>query len=60
MNNFSTYIETCPECGADLEHYSLCTNPPIRVWRCHTCGWRYENREKVMRVPFKISEEVKE
>lgn len=26
-------IQTCPECGADLEHMVFATYPPIPAWR---------------------------
>lgn len=47
-------IETCPECGGDLEHSVYTTNPPIPAWRCLRCGWRYEQKPdwRVVRVPF--------
>ena len=46
-------IEVCPECGADIEHIEICTNPPIHVRHCIKCDWRYESAaEEVMRIPF--------
>lgn len=46
-------IQTCPKCGADLEHMVFATYPPIPAWRCPKCGWRHEQREEIKRVPFK-------
>ena len=46
-------IETCPECGADLECLQMATDPPIPVKKCTKCSWRLEGeREKVVRVPL--------
>lgn len=48
----SIIIQTCPECGADLEHMVFATNPPIKAWRCPKCKWEYRHQEKIKRVPF--------
>lgn len=45
-------IETCPQCGADLEDLALTINPPIHIKRCPKCGWKYEEREQIIRIPF--------
>lgn len=52
-------IETCPRCGADLQHLVFATYPPIPAWYCPRCEWRYEKREPIKRVPFKVPEEEK-
>ena len=51
MNN-TIVIQTCPKCGADLEHIVFATYPPIPAWICPKCGWRYEQQLKIERVPF--------
>ena len=53
----SIVILTCPECGADLEHIVFATYPPIPAWRCPKCGWKYEQRVKIERVPFEPPKE---
>lgn len=53
----SIIIQTCPECGADLEHMVLPTYPPIKAWRCTKCKWEYIQREKIKRVPFEPPKE---
>lgn len=45
-------IETCPACGADLEHTVLTSDPPIRKVKCSRCGWSHEETEEVVRVPY--------
>ena len=49
-------IHTCPECGGDLEHLVYTTYPPVYVWSCTKCSWKYEEREKIKRVPFVVPE----
>lgn len=47
-------IETCPECGADLEYLQIATYPPIPVRRCTKCSWHWEGeREPIIKIPFK-------
>lgn len=53
----SIIIQTCPECGADLEHVVFPTYPPIKVWRCPKCGWEHRYRETIKRVPFEPPKE---
>ena len=53
----SIIIQTCPECGADLEHAVFPTDPPIKVWRCPKCGWEHRYRETIKRVPFEPPKE---
>lgn len=45
-------VETCPVCGSDLLHIIITTYPPIPTWNCPKCGWNYEYREEIKRVPF--------
>ena len=40
-------IYTCPKCGGQLNHYCVTTFPPIDVWDCPNCGWRYEEKDGV-------------
>ena len=52
-------IETCPQCGGDLDILSLTTNPPIPARRCRKCGWYWQGKwEMPMRIPFQPIEEV--
>lgn len=51
-------IQTCPKCGADLHEMMLASAPPIHVKECLSCGYRYERREEVIRVPFVEPEEA--
>ena len=44
-------IETCPLCGKDLENIIYATYPPIRAVRC-VCGYKHEEREKIIREPY--------
>lgn len=48
----NTIVQTCPKCGADLEHIVYTTYPPIPAWRCPKCGWQYEQQVKIERVPW--------
>ena len=46
-------IETCPDCGHDLQDLNLCTYPPIPAKQCPNCGWRWQGeQEQIVRVPF--------
>lgn len=46
-------IETCPECGANIESLVICTYPPITIRRCTKCGWKWEEKpEEIKYVPF--------
>lgn len=46
-------IETCPQCGGDLEMLVLTSNPPIPARRCRKCGWYWQGKaETPIRVPF--------
>lgn len=46
-------LEVCPECGADIEHIEICTNPPISTRRCTRCSWKWEGEpEEIYRVSF--------
>ena len=55
----NTIVQTCPKCGADLEHIVLTTYPPIPAWRCPKCGWQYEQVVKIERIPFEPPKEKK-
>ena len=47
-------LEVCPECGADIQYFELCTNPPIPVRRCTKCNWEWKGEpEETLRVPFR-------
>ena len=54
----SIIIQTCPECGADLERAVFATYPPIKAWRCPKCGWEYRHQETIKRVPFEPPKEA--
>ena len=41
----------------NAEHLVFATYPPIPAWRCPKCGWRYEQRVKIDRVPFEPPKE---
>lgn len=45
-------IYTCPKCGGDIYHTCITTNPPIDVWACLDCDWRYEVPDKLEYRPF--------
>lgn len=45
-------IETCPKCGHDLANEVVCTYPPIYCKVCYSCGWRWEEKQEIKRVPF--------
>ena len=47
-------IMTCPQCGSDLEIQVLTCLPPINKMVCHSCGWSYEEREDVIRIPYTV------
>ena len=46
-------IYTCPKCGGKLNHYCVATFPPIDVWACRDCDWKYEEKDGVEYRPFK-------
>ena len=46
-------IYTCPKCGGQLNHYCVATLPPIDVWACLDCDWKYEEKDGVEYRPFK-------
>lgn len=44
----SILIETCPNCGAELQNIVIATFPPIPKKQCYHCGWSWEGKpEKV-------------
>lgn len=48
-------IETCPECGHDLQDLVLTCNPPKHGKICMNCGWTYHgdsDDNDVVRIPF--------
>ena len=45
-------IYTCPKCGGQLNHYCVATLPPIDVWDCPKCDWRYEEKDDIEYRPF--------
>ena len=45
-------IYTCPKCGGQLNHYCVATLPPIDVWDCSNCDWRYEEKDCIEYRPF--------
>lgn len=46
-------IETCPNCGHDLQNTVICTYPPIPRKVCWNCGWSWTGKpEKIVRVSF--------
>lgn len=51
-------VETCPECGHDLQTLVLTSLPPVHVWSCPKCGWRHEEREEIIRLPFNRTSHV--
>ena len=46
-------IYTCPKCGGQLNHYCVATFPPIVVWACRDCDWKYEEKDGIEYRPFK-------
>ena len=46
-------IYTCPKCGGQLNHYCVTTFPPIDVWVCRDCDWKYEEKDGIEYRPFK-------
>lgn len=46
-------IYTCPECGSDLRHVLLTSNPPKHQKLCPSCGWYSEiEDETIVRIPY--------
>lgn len=45
-------IYTCPKCGHDLLSEVLTCLPPIHRDYCPNCGWRHEESEEVVRIPY--------
>ena len=47
-------IETCPNCGHDLQNIMLTSYPPIPKKVCWNCGWSWigKQEEEVVRQPF--------
>ena len=50
--DFGVLIENfdkCPKCGNNnLEHGVYTVSPPIPYWKCHACGWYYEERRRTL------------
>ena len=56
-------IYTCPKCGGDIYHTCICTLPPIDVWACLDCDWKYEEKngiEDVKKARWYIDRLIKE
>lgn len=47
-------IETCPECGSDLQDIVKTSYPPQFAKMCMRCGWTYtyDRDDEIVRVPF--------
>lgn len=48
-------IQTCPECGSDLQDIVKTSYPPKYAKMCIHCGWTYtynDENDEVVRVPF--------
>lgn len=45
-------IYTCPKCGKELTDKILTIMPPIYIKECLHCGWKHEERDKIVRVPY--------
>ena len=46
------FIDTCPECGSDLNSMTICTYPPIERVECPCCGWYRESQNKIIKKKF--------
>lgn len=51
-------IYTCPKRGGNIYHTCVCTLPPIDVWVCRNCGWRYEEKT-VLNIVHSIPQSTK-
>ena len=50
-------VETCPECGHDLQDLIVATYPPIPKKQCCNCGWSWTGeRGEIIKVPFAPSD----
>ena len=45
--------ETCPECGAVLDHMVLAVYPPIYKVICPKCGFSHAKQAEIERIPYK-------
>lgn len=44
-------IETCPKCGSPVQTYIIPTYPPFHKKICLSCGWSWEQQEKIVFRP---------
>ena len=50
--DMSIIIYTCPECGHDLIEERTATYPSNRIKKCAFCGWKSEEQEAIIRIPY--------
>lgn len=51
-----TETRACPECGHAMMDLILPVNPPMHVWRCHSCGCDIVRTDEMLNI---LSKEVR-
>ena len=53
-------VYTCPQCGADLKKYIICTYPSTIEYKCWNCGFTKEEETDpvtIIRTPFPVQQQ---
>lgn len=53
-------VYICPKCKTELMTYMYPTNPPIHVKKCPKCGWKSEERERIVYLEAREAQEEKQ
>ena len=50
-------VDTCPDCGADVDEYTVQAYPLKKRWKCPRCSFLYVEVEKIEKRPLKLPKE---